>query len=198
MDNVATTQNVWAPELFYDEDNKQFLIVYSSCVTDRNFAVGVEDPKNNHRLWYVTTKDFETFSEPALFYDPGFSSIDAVVLKRGPEDFVMVVKDNTRPERNIKVAFGKTATGPWSEASAPFTESFTEGPSVVKVGDDYYIYYDTYRKFIYSAQKTRDFKHFTDVTDQVSVPKGHKHGTIFRAPRAVLDKLVETSKTKTK
>lgn len=198
MDNVATTQNVWAPELFYDEDNNQFLIVYSSCVTDKNFAVGVEDPKNNHRLWYVTTKDFETFSEPKLFYDPGFSSIDAVVLKRGPEDFVMVVKDNTRPERNIKVAIGKTATGPWSEASAPFTESFTEGPSVVKVGDDYYIYYDTYRKFIYSAQKTRDFKHFTDVTDQVSVPKGHKHGTIFRAPRAVLDKLVETSKTKTK
>ncbi len=196
MDNVASTQNLWAPELFYDDVKDQFLIVYASCVPDANFEVGVEDPKNNHRLYVVTTKDFETFSEPRLFYDPGFSCIDATLVKRGDNDYVMVVKDNTRPNRNIKVAFAKDAEGPYGPASEPFTESFTEGPSVAKVGDDYYIYYDTYRKFIYSAQKTNDFEHFTDVTDVVSVPSGHKHGTIFKAPRKVVDNLIDLSKQK--
>lgn len=117
-------------------------------------------------------------------------------MKRGTDDYVMVVKDNTRPNRNIKVAFAKSAEGPYSPASEPFTESFTEGPSVAKVGDDYYIYYDTYRKFIYSAHKTKDFVTFTDVTDSVSVPKDHKHGTIFRAPRSVVKNLIEASNKK--
>ena len=193
MDSVASTQNLWAPELFYDVKG-QYMVVYASCVPDAGFDVGIEEEKNNHRLYYVTTKDFTTFSDPKLFYEPGFSCIDATLVKRGPEDYVMVVKDNTRPNRNIKVAFAKDAEGPYTAASEPFTESFTEGPSVAKVGDEYYIYYDTYRKFIYSAHKTSDFKTFTDVTDSISVPSGHKHGTIFRAPRSVVEKLIEARK----
>ena len=194
MDSVASTQNLWAPELFYDDVKGQYMVVYASCVPDAGFDVGIEEEKNNHRLYYVTTKDFTTFSDPKLFYEPGFSCIDATLVKRGPEDYVMVVKDNTRPNRNIKVAFAKDAEGPYTAASEPFTESFTEGPSVAKVGDEYYIYYDTYRKFIYSAHKTSDFKTFTDVTDSISVPSGHKHGTIFRAPRSVVEKLIEARK----
>lgn len=194
MDSVASTQNLWAPELFYDDVKGQYMVVYASCVPDAGFNVGIEEEKNNHRLYYVTTKDFTTFSDPKLFYEPGFSCIDATLVKRGPEDYVMVVKDNTRPNRNIKVAFAKDAEGPYTAASEPFTESFTEGPSVAKVGDEYYIYYDTYRKFIYSAHKTSDFKTFTDVTDSISVPSGHKHGTIFRAPRSVVEKLIEARK----
>lgn len=194
MDSVASTQNLWAPELFYDDVKGQYMVVYASCVPDARFDVGIEEEKNNHRLYYVTTKDFTTFSDPKLFYEPGFSCIDATLVKRGPEDYVMVVKDNTRPNRNIKVAFAKDAEGPYTAASEPFTESFTEGPSVAKVGDEYYIYYDTYRKFIYSAHKTSDFKTFTDVTDSISVPSGHKHGTIFRAPRSVVEKLIEARK----
>ncbi|WP_289754824.1 glycoside hydrolase family 43 protein [uncultured Duncaniella sp.] len=194
MDSVASTQNLWAPELFYDDVKGQYMVVYASCVPDAGFDVGIEEEKNNHRLYYVTTKDFTTFSDPRLFYEPGFSCIDATLVKRGPEDYVMVVKDNTRPNRNIKVAFAKDAEGPYTAASEPFTESFTEGPSVAKVGDEYYIYYDTYRKFIYSAHKTSDFKTFTDVTDSISVPSGHKHGTIFRAPRSVVEKLIEARK----
>ncbi len=194
MDSVVSTQNLWAPELFYDDVKGQYMVVYASCVPDAGFDVGIEEEKNNHRLYYVTTKDFTTFSDPKLFYEPGFSCIDATLVKRGPEDYVMVVKDNTRPNRNIKVAFAKDAEGPYTAASGPFTESFTEGPSVAKVGDEYYIYYDTYRKFIYSAHKTSDFKTFTDVTDSISVPSGHKHGTIFRAPRSVVEKLIEARK----
>lgn len=190
MDTVATTQNVWAPELFYDDVKDQYMIVYASCVVDKGFEVGIEDPKNNHRLYYVTTKDFETFSAPKLLYDPGFSCIDAVIVKRAPEDYVMVLKDNTRPNRNLKVAFAKDAEGPYTAASSPFTEEFVEGPTVEQLGDEYFIYFDVYRKGIYGAMKTRDFIDFTDMTDSVSLPKGHKHGTIFRAPATVVKGLL--------
>jgi hypothetical protein len=42
--------------------------------------------------------------------------------------------------------------------------------------------------------KTRDFIHFTDVTDSVQVPAGHKHGTIFKAPESVVKNLIANQK----
>ena len=129
-----------------------------------------------------------------LLYDPGFSTIDAVIVKRAKNDYVMVLKDNTRPERNLKIAFSDSMTGPYSPASQPFTESFVEGPSVEKVGDDYLIYFDVYKKKIYGAMRTKDFRNFTDVTEEISIPVGHKHGTIFTAPESVVKALLEEKK----
>lgn len=196
MDNVPSTQNVWAPELFYDPETEQFLIVYASCVVDAHFDPGIEDETNNHRLYVVTTQDFQTFSEPQLFYDPGFSCIDAILLRRAPQDYVMIVKDNTRPNRNIKVAFAPAALGPYTPASEPFTESFTEGPSVCQVDNEYYIYYDSYHTGTYGAARTTDFITFTDASNEVQVPAGHKHGTIFHAPESIVKALVEAGKLK--
>ncbi len=186
----TTTVNTWAPELFYDGQKRQFLIVWASCVPGR-FPDGQEDHKNNHRLYYMTTRDFKKFSKAQLFYDPGFSVIDATLAPLGGASYVMVLKDNTRPMRNIKVAFAKSPYGPWSEASEPFTESFTEGPSTAKVGDWWYIYYDSYQHKIYGAHRTKDFKTFQDQTGAVSFPVGHKHGTVFMAPEELVEGLIK-------
>jgi hypothetical protein len=188
MKSEPTTVNVWAPELFYDDENKQFIIIWASTIPNR-FPRGIEDEDNNHRMYYTTTKDFKTFSDAKLFLDPGFSVIDCVIVKRGKGDYVLVLKDNTRPNRNIKVAFANNPLGPWSTASEPFTPNFTEGPAVAKVGDDYLIYYDQYKDKIYGAMKTKDFKSFTDITKVVSVPEAHKHGTIFKTNKKTLLKL---------
>jgi hypothetical protein len=186
----TTTVNTWAPELFYDDVKKLYLIVWASCVPGK-FLDYQEDHKNNHRLYYMTTKDFKTFSKVQLFYDPDFSAIDATLVKRGKGDYVMVVKDNSRPMRNIKVAFAKSPYGPWSAASEPFTESFTEGPSTAKVGDWWYIYYDSYRHKIYGAHRTKDFKTFQNQTGTVNFPVGHKHGTVFMADEKLVEGLVK-------
>ena len=186
----TTTVNTWAPELFYDDVKRQFIVVWASCVPGK-FPDYQEDHKNNHRLYYLTTKDFKTFSKPRLFYDPGFSAIDATLVKRGKSDYVMVVKDNSRPMRNIKVAFAQSPYGPWSAASEPFTESFTEGPSTAKVGDWYYIYYDSYQHKIYGAHRTKDFKTFQNQTGAVSFPVGHKHGTVFMADKKLVEGLIK-------
>ena len=186
----TTTVNTWAPELFYDDVKRQFMVIWASCVPGK-FPDYQEDHRNNHRLYYMTTKDFKTFSKTQLFYDPDFSAIDATLVKRGSKDYVMVVKDNSRPMRNIKVAFAQSPYGPWSAASEPFTESFTEGPTTAKVGDWYYIYYDSYRHKIYGAHRTKDFKTFQNQTGSLNFPVGHKHGTVFMADESLVEGLIK-------
>jgi hypothetical protein len=188
MTNEPTTVNVWAPEVFYDAAQKDFAIVWASTIPGR-FPDFQEKHDNNHRLYFTTTHDFKTFAPTKLFLDPGFSVIDAFILE-DKDRYVLICKDNSRPNLNLRVSFSKAATGPWENISAPFTQKFTEGPCALKVGDDWLVYFDAYREKIYGAVKTRDFNRFTDVTKQVSFPPEHKHGTALRVPRAILEKLL--------
>jgi hypothetical protein len=193
MEHEPTTVNVWAPELFYDDEGKQFIIIWASCIPQR-FEKGIEEDSNNHRMYVTTTKDFTTFSPAKLFFDPGFSVIDAVIVKRGTNDYVLVLKDNTRPERDIKCAFANSPLGPYKNVTKAFTDTFTEGPSVVKVKNDWLIYYDSYRKKIYEASATKDFISFTNIDDKIKIPEGHKHGTILKIKRKLLDQLLRVYK----
>src|SRR5574344_1998373 len=189
----TSTVNVWAPELFYDEDNKQYMIVWSSCVPGK-FSDGQEEHTNNHRLYYTTTKDFKHFASAKLLMDPGFSCIDATIVKRGKGDYVLVFKDNTRQQRNIKVAFSDSPYGPWKNVSEAFTDMYCEGPSTAKLDNYYYIYFDSYRKNIYDAVRTKDFIHFQKQTDQVKFPVGHKHGTVFMADEELVKNLIKENR----
>lgn len=195
MKDEPSVANVWAPELFYDKEQKQFVVVWASCIPGR-FPKGEEDERNNHRLYYTITKDFQTFSIPKLFFDAGFSAIDAVIVKKQKDDYVLVVKDNTRPERDIKVAFSKNVLGPYTQVSTAFSDHFTEGPTVVKVKDQWLIYFDSYKKKTYEAVSTKDFKEFVNINDQISLPQGHKHGTIVVVKRALVKKILKYQQLK--
>ncbi|WP_245546801.1 glycoside hydrolase family 43 protein [Pseudopedobacter saltans] len=190
MEHEAKTVNVWAPELFYDDVEDRFIIIWASTIPYR-FAKGVEAEDNNHRMYYTTTKDFETFTPTKLFSDPGFSIIDAVIVKKAQKDYVLVLKDNTRPNRNLKVAFADNPLGPFQNVSQPFSAYLTEGPSVVKVKDEWLIYFDSYGSKSYEAVATKDFKTFEKINDRISVPEGHKHGTIFKASKKDLRNLLK-------
>lgn len=190
MQHEPSTVNVWAPELFYDDEGKQFIMIWASCIPGR-FEKGIESDSNNHRMYVTTTKDFKSFTPAQLFLDPGFSVIDAVIVKKAKADYVLVLKDNTRPERNLKVAFSHSPLGPWRNVSAPFTDNFTEGPSVVKLGKEWLIYYDSYQKKIYDAHSTTDFINFKSITGKVKVPEGHKHGTIVPVKKKDVKKFLK-------
>ncbi len=199
----TTTVNVWAPELFWDDVKQQAVIVWASCIPGK-FPDGQEEHKNNHRLYYTTTKDFKKFTPAKLMIEPGFSCIDATLVKRAKNDYVMVLKDNTRPERDIKVAYAKSPYGPWSKASEPFTGKMMEGPTVLKLTshlspltsykDGWLIYYDRYQLKDFGAHFTKDFVNFEDVSDKVSVPNLHKHGTVFEADETILNGLLNARK----
>lgn len=168
----TATRNVWAPELFYDRERREFVIVWASAIEGRF--------DSTQRLYCATTRDFRRFSSPELFYDPGYNSIDGAVLQRGEGDYVLAVKDNRKPgHSNIHVAFGPTPRGPWSRESEPLTPEWAEGPTWARVGEEWLIFFDLYRQYRFGAVKTRDFKTFTDVTGEIRIPRGHKHGTIL-------------------
>jgi len=114
-----------------------------------------------------------------------------MIVQRGDRDFVLVFKDNTRLQRNVKAAFSDRASGPYHGDSKAFTPEFTEGPTVAVVGGEYYIYFDSYREKKYGAVKTSDFKQFEDASGDVSVPVGHKHGTVVSADWGVVEKLLK-------
>lgn len=188
MQHEPTTVNVWAPELFYDDDSARFIIIWASCIPGR-FENGLEADSNNHRMYATTTRDFKEFSPTQLFCDPGFSIIDAVIVKRALKDYVLVLKDNTRPNRNLKVAFSDNPMGPFKNLSEPFTDVLTEGPAVIRLKDRWLIYYDAYRNKTYGAASTNDFIHFTDYSKSINVPEGHKHGTIVPVTKSDLKKI---------
>lgn len=188
MKDEPETVNVWAPELFYDADSARYIIVWASTIPNR-YPVGTEEEKNNQRLYYTVTKDFKAFTPGRLFMDPGFSVIDAILLKRADKDYVMVLKDNTRPSRNLKVAFANNPLGPYTNISPAFTGFLTEGPSVVNTGKEWVIYYDDYGKKRFGAAATTDFNSFRDISDSVYVPEGHKHGTIVPISRKKLKQI---------
>ncbi|RZJ13967.1 MAG: arabinosidase [Acinetobacter sp.] len=171
MQKEQTTVNVWAPEIFYDDENTQFIIIWASTIPFR-FPKGIEEEDNNHRMYSITTKDFNTFSEPKLFLDPGFSVIDAVIIKRAVKDYVLVLKDNTRPNRNLKVGYSDNSLGPYTNISESFSPKLTEGPTVIKKGNKYLIYYDAYGDKKYTTLKTSDFKNFEDISSSTTIPEG--------------------------
>src|SRR6478736_6018170 len=191
MAHEPTVCNVWAPELFFDEKDKQFIISWASTIPGR-FPDYLEPNTNNHRMYFTTTRDFKIFAPTKLFLDPDFSVIDCQILKDA-ERYVLLLKDNTRPQRNVRVAFGDTPLGPWRGISTNLTANYTEGPCGLKVGEDWLIYYEFYRDHHYSSLKTRDFKTFTDTTSEMTFPPDLKHGTAFVATKKDLDYLWKVS-----
>src|SRR5262245_19603153 len=82
MEQMPTSLNTWAPELFYDSANKRYLIYWASTVPGRFLATG-GGGKYDHRIYAVSTTDFKTFTPPRLLYEHGFSVIDADIIRDG-------------------------------------------------------------------------------------------------------------------
>lgn len=193
MEDEPTAMNCWAPEIFYDAAGKQYLIFWSTTIPGRfPETAGSAGKGRNHRIYYVTTKDFQTYSKAALFYDGGFNAIDATIVKDGKQ-FVMVIKDETevpQAKKNLRLATSDKAAGPYSAAGAPFTTSWVEGPTMLRHKGEWIVYYDMYRAHRYGAMKTRDWKTWQDVTGQLQFLSGVRHGTVISVSAGVMEKLL--------
>ena len=185
-------RNCWAPEITYDAKSKEYMIYWATTIPGR-FLQGdtAGDDKYNHRLYYVTTKDFRTFSPAKLLYDIGFNVIDATIQPFG-EQYIMFLKDETKtpPQKNIRVAFSNTLTGGYSQPSAPITGKYwAEGPTAVNIHGTWIVYFDKYTQHTYGAVSSTDLKNWTDVSDKIHFPKGTRHGTVFTVSNAEFEQL---------
>ena len=189
MEHEPTARNSWAPEIVYDPDAKQFLIFWASTIPGRFPKTEVKGDDNNHRMYFTTTSDFQTFSKTALLYDPGFNCIDATIA---PADgrWVMFIKDETKvpvAKKHIRMAWADKPTGPWGPAGPSISPDWVEGPSALKVGATWFLYFDAYTRGRYEGLQSADLGTWKPI--EPSFPKGVRHGTAFAVPSAVVEKL---------
>lgn len=201
MEHEATARNCWAPELFYDGKSELYYIYWSTTIpgrfpaTDSQLRADGDHAGYNHRIYFVTTKDFETFSPTRLCYDPGFNAIDSAVIRNG-EVYAMFLKDETdqplKPQKNIRVAESSNAAGPYGPASAPITgDTWAEGPAPLKVGNRWLVYFDEYRDHKYGVVSSPDLDIWTDESARLEAPQGMRHGTAFAVPADVAERLLK-------
>ena len=196
MQHEKETRNSWAPELFYDDIENQYLIFWASTVSDSftNTSDQTEDGYN-HRMYYTTTIDFDIFSETKLFVEPGFNVIDATIAKNENEYF-MIIKDETllpEAKKSLHILF----SGNLYDWNVPFSDaiswSWVEGPAVTKLGDDWLVYFDQYRKGKFGALKSNDLENWEDISNAISFPDGVRHGTVFKVSKKELSSLKKYS-----
>ncbi len=182
MAHEEKARNTWAPEITYDEKSKEYMIYWASTIDGKFLETqSTEEKGYNHRIYCTTTKDFKKFAKTKLLYEPGFNVIDATIVKQD-QGFVMYLKDETKNpvQKNIKIATSKNLTGPYSKAGEPITGNYwAEGPTAVKIDNNWIVYFDKYTQKKYGAVK-ETAKGWEDISEQISFPTGTRHGTVLK------------------
>jgi hypothetical protein len=204
MAHEPAVLNAWAPEIVYDARRGEYLIFWSSTVPGKFPQTDNSgDGKYNHRIYATTTRDFSTFTPTTLFYDPGFSVIDATFVRANDADYLLVKDETRNPVRKyLQLAKAPDLHGPFGALASPITPPglWTEGPTALQVGQDTIIYYDAYTAKHYGALRSRDLVHWEDVTSKMSfpdegTPQRMRHGTAIAVPATLLDQLRATNTT---
>ncbi len=186
MQGVAEVRNCWAPECFYDDAVQCYRLVWASSITD---PTGQDDW--NHRIWSTTTTDFRTYTPAQLFFDPGYSVIDATVVahKRG---YLMAFKDERGENRvgtagkAIRVCVAPQAQGPWTQMSALVTPPLTEGPALFRRDTRWVMLFDHFMEGFFGAVESQDGRAWRAITEELQLPPGVRHASVMTidAPHA--------------
>lgn len=94
---------MWAPEVFYDEVRDEYVIHWGSTLKEDNFT--------HMSIFCSTTKDFESFSEPKLFFTKDNEILDSHIVKVN-DVYHLFYKNSERPAMNMH-ATSKDLYGPY-------------------------------------------------------------------------------------
>lgn len=189
-EHIDSTNNCWAPEIFFNDQKGEYMIYWSSNVGPWK-KMGSEG-----RIYYVTTKDFNAFSDPKILFRNGFPAggapgnngpIDAFIYKEGKRYIIFYKKDDNSRVPNVYYRTGKTPEGEWGEEYGPIKPSTgDEGPSVLKVNGRYCMFTDPFESDSAFVFMSRDLKNWQrEVTDLKM-----SHGTVIEISRETAIKLL--------
>ncbi len=203
MKDYPKTKSTWAPELFYDKETQLFYILWASTVEGAHPQVPTSKSESwcNHRIYACTTADFQTFSESKLYFCPQKDIvIDAFIYQHDKHNYYLFYKNENSapPEKNIRyVTTTSLSKGfPQNETSPKITgDNRAEGPSAIKIKNNIYVYFDKYTKGQYGVVRSHDGQNWEDISSQLTMPKGARHGTIIKTKKKVIRKLQKHCKT---
>jgi len=151
--NIANCSVCWAPEIYYDDlqiQNK-WMIYWST-----NQSGG------DKHIYYVLTNNIRSLTTaptPTLLFNPGYTVIDANIFKYATGSYYMFFKDERdgNDNKDIHYVTGSTPQGSWGTVHAKVANYGTEGPCLVKQGNEYHCFFDPYGTTVtYRMTRTTD------------------------------------------
>lgn len=176
----ALARNIWAPEWFYDDKTKEYILIWSSSFEDAGWK--------KSRLWYCRTRDWKTFTPAKVFFEPPYSVIDGTLLQH-KEIYYLYHKEEefgvkTGERRAIRVATSKRLEGPYNVIEGHLNEGqivpvITEGPTVMKdpLKPGWLLLYDYCMTNRFGASYSPDLINWK-VEESVSFPSEARHACV--------------------
>jgi len=174
---------LWAPDILFDEAQGGYLLHWSSTLLDTGAA--------HHAIWCSVTRDFTTWSKPALLYrKTGVSVIDSAIYRENGA-YYLFVKSSKDPQ-GVTMLRGASARGPFEPAGNAFigirpeeTDKY-EAPTAFRLEDgrwcllvDYYGVPGKGQGYVPFLADTLSSGHFRRADEAFSFPYGFKHGTVL-------------------
>ncbi|MEF8852365.1 MAG: glycoside hydrolase family 43 protein [Haloarculaceae archaeon] len=188
MTGVEGAKNAWAPECYYDRENDEYRLLWSSTVET--------DPgeEYNNRIWSATTDDFETVGPAEWFVDPGFEVIDATVVHHDGA-YHMALKDERGVNeldtdyKAVRTATAADGEGPFDDLSDLVTPSPVEGPTLFRNEGEWWLFYDYFLEDRYGASRSEDFETWETFGDEVDFPAKPRHASVLAVDADVVEGL---------
>jgi hypothetical protein len=179
-DSGALAGNIWAPEWFYDNKTKEYILFWSSTFKDAGWK--------ESRLWYCKTQDWKTFTPAKLLFAPPYSVIDGTLMEHQGTYYLFHKEEEfgakTGERRGIRVATSKSLDGPYNVIEGDLNNGqiapvITEGPTVMKdpVKEGWLLLYDYPMANGFGASYSPDLIHWK-VEKDVSFPPDARHGCV--------------------
>jgi glycosyl hydrolase family 43 len=196
-----TAGHVWAPEAFYDPARGAYVVFWASTLYPAGDAGHTTESHN--RMMYATTKDFRTFSEPKVWFDPGHSVIDSTVVRHNGT-YYRFSQDDRGPGGGGATPCGRYIT---QEKSARLTGTGYalvkecigkdavvggEGPLVFRSNTEnkWYLFIDEYGGRGYAPFETTDLNSGDwRPAANAQLPGRPRHGTVLPVTRAEYHRL---------
>lgn len=176
----ALARNIWAPEWFYDNTTKEYLLFWSSSFEDAGWK--------KSRLYYSKTRDWKTFTPAKVLFAPSYSVIDGTLLEHKGTYYLYHKEEEfgvkTGERRAIRVATAKNLTGPYTIREGHLNKGqivpvITEGPTVMKdpIKPGWLLLYDFPMANGFGASYSPDLLNWK-VEENVSFPSDARHSTV--------------------
>ena len=183
----------WAPEAVYNDETGEYLVFWSSKIPA---SQQVPNNDNTHRVYYCTTKDFKSFSQPKVWIElknakgNTISVIDATVIKVGDTYYRFKKNEATEAHKQGMPSSGKyiimekanSLLGQWTEIGSAMSQiSYVEGPTCFKFNgeDKWCLFLDDFGGKGYYPMVSSDLSsgQFSQPSDY-QLPSVMRHGSV--------------------
>jgi hypothetical protein len=191
--------NTWAPEAFFDAESGSYVVFWaSSLYQDSGHA-----DTSYHRMIYSTTRDFVTFSEPAVYLDRGHSVIDSTMIEHAGHIYRFTKDERERSGSgpHSKFIFQERGESALDPAYVPVREGIGggamehgEGPIVLQAPDGagWYLFLDEFGLRGYVAFHSSDIAAGTwEPVEDALLPPGARHGSVLPITLAERERLLD-------